>query len=666
MQNVEQTAISNYNKNMEFLKKYHNETFHKIDILQNNISSARVKEKYALEFLEDGYFDIKELSSQRFLYADNSINISKQLSDNINFKKNSYSFEGFRLVHNYENAQLSDTAQSHEGIYPIMSFYLDNYPYETTMKQIEKFIFIGAGLGLHIEQIHKKIEAEHYIVIEDDLELFRLSLFTTPYYKFFAEKQVIFSIATNELDFNRDFNTFLETSFYLNRLIKYSYFPAHSDKKIQLIKNILASQNFLTFGYNTVLKKYLKPLDFINHNYKVINLSKQLQLNSLAKKPVLIIGAGPSLQKNIQWLKNNQDKFIIFAVATSLKLLYKHNIKPDIVSHIDGFQAGYKNFEGFDIQEFVKESIAILGSFVEQRVIDIFNKELTFMVEEDTFYCKDFSSVAAPCIGSTSVANALLLGFKDIYLLGIDLALSSEGETHSDEHESNNGKYDLDKHSTLLDNQISLRGDIFDVKGNFRDKVQTTPLFYSSIVSIDNSIKQLKSDIHTIYNLSDGAYIKNSLSTETKNIQNLSLIDKKETLIQLNKEMSKLSKKFLDIDDINSLKKRLSYTSEAEAIVKKYEKSVAYTDVNKYLYNLYGLVIALYPDETRENRNLTKVFDAFFQYTIPIIYDMSNTEEKKETINKNIQHVDKLIIKEMKNIIKQYKESIRKFLKERC
>jgi hypothetical protein len=666
MNKIEEEAIACYSKNLDFLKKYHNETFHKIDILQNRIENSIIKEKYMLEYTSKGYFDVKEIKSNAFLYADNSIEISKQLETQVNFKKTNYSFQGFSLVKNYESADLNDTAQSHEGIYPIMSYYLNHYPYETTMKEIEKFIFFGVGLGLHIEQINQKIDAEHYIIIEDDLELFRLSLFVTPYYKFFSKKNVIFSINTNKEDFNRDFRNFLETSFYLNRLLKYSYFPAHSENKLQLIKNILASQNFLTFGYKTVLKKILKPLDFINQEYNVLNLSSRLNLQSLQDKPLLIIGAGPSLQTNIKWLQEHQNEFIIFAVATSLKTLYTYNIKPDIISHIDGFEAGYKNFEGFDIQTFVKDSIVLLGSFVEERVRNIFNKDKIFMLEEDTFYFSNFTSVAAPCIGSTSVANALLFGCTKIYLLGLDLALSKDGYTHTQEHASNNGKYNVqDTPNNQMNNTISLRGDVFTIRGNFANNVKTTPLFYSSINSINNSLQQLSTENQTVYNLSDGAYIKNSLPLQPQEVQGLQKLDKKNILNAFEKELKVYSKNKLDANDIMSLKKRLTYAKEAKKIIDAYRKNVFYSPINKYLYNLYGLVIDLFPQETRENRNLTHIFDSFFQYTIPIIYDMTNTKETQNTIHKDIMVVDKLLIKELQNITNIYIENLEKFLKEK-
>ena len=52
--------------------------------------------------------------------------------------------------------------------------YIENTKDYDTMKLIEKYIFIGVGLGIHIELTHKKIKSEEYFIIEDDLELAEL------------------------------------------------------------------------------------------------------------------------------------------------------------------------------------------------------------------------------------------------------------------------------------------------------------------------------------------------------------------------------------------------------------------------------------------------------------------------------------------------------------
>jgi len=242
MQEIENIAIDTYQKNIQFLSQKHPQTLDKIEALELQIEDANYQENYALEYLSS-YFDVKELSSQNYLYVDDSLKVSQQLTDSVDYKKDSHIFDGFPLYYGYEKHMdvLEDKSKGLEGIYPIMSYYLDHIKTSDKMKMIEKFIFIGTGLGLHIAQIDEKIKAEEYLIIEDDLELFRLSLFTTPYYKI-GDRIIEFCIAQDDNDFTNAMNNFLNLSVFRNKFLKYSYFPAHSKHKIKLIQNSIASQ----------------------------------------------------------------------------------------------------------------------------------------------------------------------------------------------------------------------------------------------------------------------------------------------------------------------------------------------------------------------------------------------------------------------------------------
>ena len=658
MQNIEQEVTQNFLQNLEFLQVNHPNLYKKIqDFEQKGV------ERYALEYRDEGYFDVQELQSSHFLYGENSTEVSSKIADQINFKTDSFAFEGMPLYYRAEKQKHDDKTIAHVGLYPIMSYYIDHFEDEKKMKKIEKFIFIGVGLGLHIPLLVEKLDPEYMIVIEDDLELFRLSLFTTPYYKIFQNKKVIFSVASSQLEFSQEFREFLDESFYLNRTLKYVYFPAHSEQKIRDIKSLLASQNFITFGYNIMLSKYLKPFEFMQEHYKVLNLKNKLNLPVFEDKPILLIGAGPSLQEHIEWLKEHQDEFIIFSVATALRLLHKHNIKPDIISHIDGFAEGFANFEGFEIQEFVKESIVLLGSFVEQRVRELFTKELTYMMEEDTFYFTDFSSPTAPCIGSTNLANALILGAKELYLLGLDLSLGRDGATHAQGHNNAAKRYTLDSEDQTLSQKISLRDDLLSVEGNRGEKVHTTPLFYSSINSINNSIKALADRSTTIYNLSNGAKFHHTQARDTTTLSNPT-IDKSAFRVQLCDALDALCRTELSKEELASLTKRLDFAKTSLQKIKQYEKKQTFHDPKEYMYNLYGLMMELYPQTNRENRNLMSVFDTFFQYCVPIIYDMVNTKKERKALLQDLKRVDLYLVKELKRIAKTYSQSIEGYLKE--
>ena len=193
MKSIEEKALHTYEKNMSYLLDSHPD-IHKI---VSSISTTT----YALDYLEE-YFDVKELHTNRYLYAGNSSNISKQLTDRINNSKSTSCFEGFPLYYitNQHRENISEMNNTIKGVLPIMEYYIDNVHHLNleTMKKIEKYIFIGVGLGMHIELTHEKLNAHQYFIIEDDIELFRLSLFTTDYAKISKNSNIYFSINDNE------------------------------------------------------------------------------------------------------------------------------------------------------------------------------------------------------------------------------------------------------------------------------------------------------------------------------------------------------------------------------------------------------------------------------------------------------------------------------------
>jgi 2-amino-4-hydroxy-6-hydroxymethyldihydropteridine diphosphokinase len=88
------------------------------------------------------------------------------------------------------------------------------------------------------------------------------------------------------------------------------------------------------FGYSTETDQ--KAAEMLSHMIK----RKALQVSKIQKKiqgkEVLVIGAGPSLEKNIEFIKKNK-KYVIIAADGVVEILLNKKIKPDIVvSDLDG------------------------------------------------------------------------------------------------------------------------------------------------------------------------------------------------------------------------------------------------------------------------------------------------------------------------------------------
>ncbi|RLA82665.1 MAG: hypothetical protein DRG78_06530 [Epsilonproteobacteria bacterium] len=662
MKNIQDKATQRYLKNQDFFAQYHPHVLKKIESFQDDLASGLRQEKYSLEY-KNGYFDVLEISSQNFLYNTNSVEFSHKLSSVINYSKSSFIFDGFAMFKDYEQHkdEFDDKLKGLEGIYPIMSYYLHNSPPEPQMQEIEKFIFIGLGLALHLLPTDEKIKAVEYFLIEDDIELFNLSLFTTPYYKLNAK--LTFSINENQELFTQNFSNFLTMSFFRNKYLKYLYFSAHSDEKIKLIKNVLSSQVFASFPYKTLLQKYTRPLQYMKMDYKFINFSEHFKLSNISNKPLLILAAGPSFTKNITWLENNHQHFVILAVSAVLNKLQEKNITPDIVTHLDGFEISKEHFKGFETQKFLKNSILIAGSFTPMEVLEKFSKKNVYIMEElSTNYHDGYDSFTGPCVGSTSVFQAIHMNFQNIYTLGIDLAVDNEGNSHASSHTITNNQYNKET-LNKLQNNISFRGDFFKVKGNFLKDVYTNPLFYSSLQSLNLSIGLLKETTQSLYNMSNGAYISHMLPTNIQTIQPQETLDKKELHNELVVFLDKYSTTVLTNEDLISLEKRLKFADEIRKKLTLYKQQILPIHKEQYLHNLISLILEILIEPNRERNSLITLYDYFFSYAIPIIFDFFNTKNLKNS-KRHIENFDKLLLDEMFDICEIYKVRLEDFLKK--
>ncbi|MEA3229006.1 MAG: 6-hydroxymethylpterin diphosphokinase MptE-like protein [Campylobacterota bacterium] len=663
MQDIEKIAIETYQKNLNYFQKSQKSLLQQLLEFNTRLENGTQIALYDLEYL-DGYFDIRELKSGNFLYSGDSNEISQQFCDRVNYKKNSFTFEGFPIFDYSKEKQenLIDEERGAEGLFPIMNYYLKHTDRDDTMRYIAKYMFIGVGLGGHISLISKKIQADDYLIVEDDFELFRLSLFTTKYYEIAKKARLYFAVDSDKKRFATLFGDFLSISLQENRYLKYTHFPVHSKEKIKNIQNELAIQSFVTFPYKTILTKYIRPLEYLNEA-NIINLSKHLDTTLFKDKPILIVAAGPSLQKNIEFIKNSHQKFVVIAISAVLKTLYKENIKPDIVFHIDGFSSSLPHFEDIDAKLFLKDSIAILSSISPLSLQKRFTKENIFYYQLDTDYIQGFDAISTPCVGSLTTIFSLLFNPSEIYIVGLDLAFDAQtGATHSAEHFYNKN-IDISNRKNISQD-MGLRKNIFKVKGNFQKNIYTNSLFYSSISSLHLFIPLFKRDNQTIYNLSDGAFIEDTTPLFISNIEDSRYKDLDKSILH-----SEIKQLFLDNsvyrltqEQMQSISNRLKNSQKLKLLISKYQTKTKVIDSSKHMQIFYSFIADILMMNSKDSKNLTMVCDYFFRYALPLLSDLLNNRDIKDRKN-HIKRVNNLIIKELFEIEEIYSSALKRFMK---
>lgn len=659
MQNIEEQAIKNYQNNIEFFKEYNEKVSNKILALESLLNDGKLSPKYDLIY-EEGYFDVVELSSGAKLYNTNSQEFSQKIVDNINLKKNDQSFRSLRKINfekaSFEKIKNANAYTNFSTTAEIYELYHKNIDDSTHMKELDKFIFLGVGLGLHIPKAVEKYDFQVVLIVEDNLELFRLSLFTVDYKQALMNTTSFFSIADNAGSFRECFNGFYTNAFFKNQFIKFHLFSSAYESKIQEIQAILISRPEATYSHNRLLEKSRKVLDKINEEYKFLDLRKRQSDTIFQNKPWLVLGAGPSLYKNAEWVKDNQDRFVIVAAFTALNTLKRVGVTPDIAVQIDeNVYTTHEMIENLGDLDFLEETLLFFSASVSPELFQHFKKENIYLHEDRTKYKLSRSTLTVSSVGDSIHAFALIFNAPQIYLLGIDLALSDDGLSHTPDHFKARLIDNSNNNPQTQDNQDFHLGDaVLEIAGNFKEKVKSTPLFMLSIPVINYFTRKYKTPMQNIYNLSDGCKLEQTIPTSFKDIT----LPEKQNKILLRKEMKEyfdtLSTTQLDQNEIDGIYCRIGQIQDYLTILETFNNA-PHSDSLIFKLNLIKMVSAMCNHECIfELRDLMTIY---YMNTAPYADDFFNTKELKNS-KKFTKKFHTVFVKNVKKIIETYEKDL--------
>ena len=98
MDEITLKALNTFTKNLKYLEEHHKPIFEKIALLNHLIDEGQYTEHYALEYKDEGYFDILELETNEFLYKSNSLEAAKRMANAIDMKRMGAVFKAQKLV----------------------------------------------------------------------------------------------------------------------------------------------------------------------------------------------------------------------------------------------------------------------------------------------------------------------------------------------------------------------------------------------------------------------------------------------------------------------------------------------------------------------------------------------------------------------------------------
>ncbi len=206
-----------------------------------------------------------------------------------------------------------------------------------TSKKNTLFIGIGFGAGYALVDYCNKNDEAIVVVVEYNI-LYKI-LEKVDLSKNFSSKKLKLikaSEITNYFDISKYDDYFLVIHPVLQNL--------YSKEILNAIKTIKSLLNPMTLDIKT-----RKKFDFIwkkniNKNLKYLFEGGYDFSPLTIDKPIIVCGAGPSLEKNIEILKKYKDKFFIASSDSSLKVLLKNKVNPDAVFSFDCQNYSYYHF----------------------------------------------------------------------------------------------------------------------------------------------------------------------------------------------------------------------------------------------------------------------------------------------------------------------------------
>ncbi|ELL5299385.1 motility associated factor glycosyltransferase family protein, partial [Campylobacter coli] len=320
-----------------------------------------------------------------------------------------------------------------------------NFFYQSILEKTPRYPFVciyGIGNALLIKNLAKHYK--HLFVFESEIELFILALSTIDLSEELCSGKIyLVDIEEERADIQllilfdmKDMFEYLSlyemfvNNVYYKKFYEDVWHKADElcEKNIKVVIRNLNSSLCIGFEcYSHLLQNIPSMLESIPFQ-RILNERKNKFENAI------VVSAGPSLAKQLPLLKAYQDKAVIFCADGALSMLEKEGIIPDYVLNIDFEDLPLRFFQN---KENLKQSIIALECATHPNVARSLNAENCMIVLRNKalyqrFNLNDFGYIdTGTHVSHFSYTLALALGFKNIIMIGQDLAFDEKGNSHS-------------------------------------------------------------------------------------------------------------------------------------------------------------------------------------------------------------------------------------------
>ncbi|ELI5179368.1 motility associated factor glycosyltransferase family protein [Campylobacter jejuni] len=364
----------------------------------------------------------------------------------------------FELILGKDNLDInlkdtSDNTFLYENVIDELNTMLNTYNDKYLLYPV--LYFYGFGNGILFKALLQNKNHQHIVVFEKDIEIIWIMFHILDFSNELQNSRLmVLQTSSLDIEFFSNFCSskpfFQFSRIYFLELMSHYYERFHEDI-LGLNKKLAENfKNSIVFHGNDPLDAlqgieqfvYNLPQMITHPSYKEL-LSKRKGVSDTA----IIVSTGPSLTKQLPLLKKYASKATIFCADSSYPILAKHGIKPDYVCMLERTEITAEFFN-HDFGEFDKDIMFIVKSVTHPHTIKYLQKNNRAFILVST-YASFIQYLKLDYFGyfnmGKSVANMSYLlteylNYKNIILIGQDLAYAKDGFSHTKDYKN------LDKH----------------------------------------------------------------------------------------------------------------------------------------------------------------------------------------------------------------------------
>lgn len=393
-------------------------------------------------------------------------------------------------------------------------------PISEVGSDIPLMLMYGVGLGYQLSYLYERCQPNVLFIIEPDFDLFYASLFTFDWHALLgyideANLALHVFLGQDKDEIVQDIAiAAAKVGAYLSAA-NVGFWHYRSAAISELITKTKQEFFFLVSGWG-FFDDNLIALSHCMENVRR-DLPFLIEGKTLDKRwenvPLFVVGNGPSLDGAIETLKRYRHEVVILSCGSALSALHRAGIRPDIHVQVERTKVVPDSHRLLQDEAYLKGILFLSVDVIHPDCADQFDRVgLAFKSFEPgvsllrmhapVAHQRDILASANPMVGNTGLATACRLGFKDIYLFGIDNGYKNDSYHHS----KFSFYFDAEgKPKARLDAQISKKNKHI-TPGNFGGTVTTTSMMINTRVVMENLLGQYPET--RVHNCSDGARIK--------------------------------------------------------------------------------------------------------------------------------------------------------------